>query len=166
MIRILDWDLLQLQYEVLGESVENICKEHDVSTGLLKQAITEKGWKSKKPIATTEFVEDIEQYTTYVSACRQKLTAPLYTKIEYLILQKSIKIVKNIEEDDTKASTKLKALAGTLESLLKHNDILAPDKTDIFETTLKHLDKMHNESDVTLNAKIDELAKQIKAYES
>ena len=83
-----------------------------------------------------------------------------------MILQKSIRVIKSISEDDTKAPTKLKALAGTLESLLKHNDILAPDKTDIFETTLKHLDKMHSESDITLNLKIDELAKQIKAYES
>ena len=115
---------------------------------------------------SSDFVDDVEQYTTYVSAHRQKLTAPLYTKIEYLILLKSIKVVKSIGEDDIKAPTMLKALAGTLESLLKHNDILAPTKTDIFEATIKQLDKMHSESDDALNAKINELAKQIKTYES
>ena len=166
MIQVIDWDLLQLQYEVLGETIEAICKEHDLSIGLLNQAIAEKGWKAKEAIATPNFVDDVEQYTTYISAHRQKLTAPLYTKIEYLILLKSIKVVKAIGEDDIKAPTMLKALAGTLESLLKHNDILAPTKTDIFEATLKQLDKMHSESDDALNAKIDELAKQIKTYES
>lgn len=158
-IKTADWDLIQLQYEVLNESIKIICQDNDISEGLLHQAISDNGWArpDNKVSASTDFVETVEQKATYISTHRQKLTAPIYTKIEYVLLSKSLEALKNVDTLDRNATSQLKAIAVTLDTLLKHNDILSPSKEDILETTLKHLEKMRNESDEMLDKRIESL---------
>lgn len=156
-INVVDWNLVKLQYEVLADSKDTICTDHEIPPGLLEQAIEEHGWVRSDTIATPDFIEDVEQKASYIAAHRQMLTAPMYTKIEYLLLVKCMAVLNTVDKDDSNAPTKLKSLAVTIDTLLKHNDILAPSKTDLLETTLKHLEKMRNESDDMLDRRIKEL---------
>ena len=160
-IKAIDWDLIKLQYEVLNDSKNTICVDHEIAPGLLEQAIEEHKWQRGDTTATPDFIDTVEQKANYIAAHRQLLTAPMYTKIEYLLLVKCLAVLNTVDKDDNNAPTKLKSLAVTIDTLLKHNDILAPNKTDIFEATLKHLDKLRNESDEMLDRRIKDLETKI-----
>jgi len=160
-IKLTDWDLIKLQYEVLHESKQAICAEHGIAEGLLDHAISTNSWTVKEQDTSTEFLESVERQASYISTQRQQITAPLYTKLEYVLLLKCLKVLNNISSDDSKAATNLKAIATIIDTLLKHNDILAPNKQDIAELTMQFLNKMRSESDDMLDQRIQDLENKL-----
>ena len=161
MFESINWNLIKLQYEVLQDSKQTICAEHNISEGLLNQAIIDNKWQIKEPDNSNDFLEKVEQQAVHIATQRQQLTAPLYTKIEYTILLKCLEVVKTIKAEDSRAATNLKSVALIIDTLLKHNDILAPNKQELADTIIRTLTKYKDDSDEALDKRIKELEAQL-----
>jgi len=126
-----DWDAVQIQYEIFHESVENIASENHLTPTMVEYAIAEKGWKRTKLNGKMQQVKDIgdlEDVTDDVlSAVGERLSAinmlkaatmnPRYISLETSILAKAREIVTSIVSAAPNAGDQLKKVTEILEKL-------------------------------------------------
>ena len=125
-----DWKLLKLQYEVFGESVENLAESSEVSVGAIEYAVEEENWK-QKPLAIAirdwEYSDKLEDVNTGVldevksrlgvlEALKRSALAPQYMAVEAAILNKALEIVRTLE-NESNAAGQLKQIAEVIASL-------------------------------------------------
>lgn len=115
--------LMQVQYEVLHETIEKIADEHDVSREMVEYAITQHGWE-RKNLNDSEQANAIEAVNSdrqmaleAVHTLRQGVLDPQYIKIEASLVNKAIEIINSIQAAEPTASRRLKEITDILSTL-------------------------------------------------
>ena len=126
-----DWDAVQIQYEVFHESIENIAAENQISRSLVEYAIEDKGWKRTKlngQMQQVKDVGDLEEVTDdVINSMGDRLSAinmlkaatmnPRYIALETAILAKAREIVSSITPGTPTAGDQLKKVSEVLDKL-------------------------------------------------
>jgi len=99
-----DWKLLKTQYEILGKSVNDLSKKHDVSADLISNAIETQGWTVKKPEPIGEDEMDaLAVASETLQAHHQAELMPRYITLETQFFdQVEVMISRLIDADDVK----------------------------------------------------------------
>jgi len=131
----IDWDALQVQYEVFHEPVKTLAEENHVDPVLIEYAVEEKGWK-RTPISgvmhKVKDVGDLEEITDDIlMAVGDRLAAvnilkaatmnPRYIALETAILAKAREIVMSMMAQGPTAGDQLKKVAEILTSLREYS---------------------------------------------
>jgi len=147
-----NWNLVQFKYEMLGYSLENLAREHNLSTAVLEY--NAKSWKqiSLEQDASIDMdsIKSIEDVLTKLNSqvinqtqafqiLKQKFLGSKYIELETILLQKAISLASNITDTDIKAASILKSLTETLTYLIAQNPLL---KSDVSSNDDKEEDKV------------------------
>lgn len=109
-LQLIDWDLLQLQYEILHEPLDQIAEANDVSTTTLQYAIEEKGWERKEvPMVMDNASGDLDDAAD-----------ALKKRIKVVQLLKIANFNARYTQLESKAITRLKDLVEDLDTGLPH----------------------------------------------
>lgn len=134
MIQI-DWSLVQLQYEVFGESFDEIAKAYDTTPRMIEYAAEKRGWK-RLPVAeavqnwtdldkledvSDELIDEVQKRMKIMRTIKESALAPRYMAVETAILGKALELLQNLDSTDPHATIKLKAVAEVLKSLKDQN---------------------------------------------
>jgi len=137
-----NWNLVQFKYEMLGYSLEDLAKEHSISTAVLDY--NSKNWKQislEQDISINmddiKSIEDVLvklnsqviNQTQAFQILKQKFLGSKYIELEIILLQKTISIASNISDTDIKAVTTLKSLTEILTNLINLNPLLKSEVT-------------------------------------
>lgn len=119
----LNLPLMQVQYEVLGESIASIADEHTVSHQMVEYAIEQHKW-TRKDLTTGQQVEALDAANSdrqvaleAVHTLRQGVLDPHYIKIEAALVAKAIDIIRGIVPNEPTAAKRLKELTDILATL-------------------------------------------------
>lgn len=129
-MKALNLPLLQVQYEILGEDLESLAKQHDCSVAFLEMAIKKRGWV-RHPIAQTqdsalitvetskleEQIAAMEQRLNAAHVLRQGVLDPQYIQIEAAITAKTLEVINSIQAEDHSAAARLRIISKILASL-------------------------------------------------
>ena len=133
----IDWGLVKLQYEIFGETVQDIATEYDTTPRFIQHAIDNEGWK-RLPVADAlrdwtniESVEDIppdmvdqvRDRMNILFTLKQSSLNPRYIAIEAAILGKAQGVIQNLDPDHPNAESVLKAISEVFTSL---RDVAGP----------------------------------------
>ena len=128
---MIDWGLVKLQYEIFGESVEDLAVQFDTSTRLIDYAIKNENWQ-RFPIATAlsdwrnldsieelppDLVDQVRDRMSILFTLKQSTLNPRYIAIETAILGKAQNIIQNLSPEHPNAAQVLKAIADVFTSL-------------------------------------------------
>jgi hypothetical protein len=134
-----NWELLKFKYEVLGISIEDLAREHNVSLPVLK--FNSQSWKKisfgiGKPLDLdgVSSMEDIllklgsetASQTKAFAILKQKFLGPKYVELETVLLHKAIEMAAELKSNDPRSAQTLRSLATVLGDLLLHNPLLTP----------------------------------------
>jgi hypothetical protein len=115
--------LMQVQYEVLHDSIDKIADEHDVSRKMVEYAVKQHGWE-RKDLSASEQGDALEVANTdrqmaleAVHTLRQGVLDPQYIKIEASLVNKAIEIINSIQAAEPTASRRLKEITDILSTL-------------------------------------------------
>ncbi len=115
--------LMQVQYEVLHESVADIAKEHEVTAQMVEYAIEQHGW-TQKQLTDSEQASAIDVVNSErqvaleaVHTLRQGVLDPHYIKIEAALVAKAIDVINGILPSDPTASKRLKEITEILSTM-------------------------------------------------
>lgn len=139
-----DWELLKFKHEILGQSLEELAKDHSLSLPVLK--FNAKDWK-QVPLAmenTISFegitsLEDVisklgdkaSAQTEAFQILKQRFLGPKYIELETVLLHKTIELASGVTSQDPGAAKTLRSLASILGDLLDHNPLLSSrDRND------------------------------------
>lgn len=127
-----DWGLLQLQYEILGVSVEELAKEYGLAPRVISYAADERGWKRNSLAVSSQDYpsntsDSSDQSIADLIADKQKLLTtvkratllPQYIALEAALLGKCLKLVNHLADDDPTNAKPLKEIS-EIYSSLKH----------------------------------------------
>jgi hypothetical protein len=132
-----NWELLKFKYEVLGNDLDQIAEEHQVSPAVLKY--NAKDWKQiplarKEPLNLEELksLEDVlsklgeetAAHTKAFAILKQKFLGPKYVELETVLLHKAIEMAQGLSAQDPRGAATLKNLASILTELLAKNPLL------------------------------------------
>lgn len=137
-LQLIDWDLLQLQYEVLHESVESIAAAHSVSVTTLEYAIDEKGWE-RKPI--NDIKDSWDSLDTLEDGI-EGVTTALRQRNQLIQLLKVASFNTRYTTLESKAITKLGDIIDDIDSMLPS----APMQMKEVVISLKELKAMSENS--------------------
>lgn len=119
----LNLPLMQIQYEVLHEDVQDIADNHAVSKQMVEYAVRTHNWE-RRTLTESEQTEELNSANSdrqvaleAVHTLRQGVLDPQYIKIEAALVAKTINVVNAIQVTDAKAASKLKELTGILATL-------------------------------------------------
>jgi hypothetical protein len=162
-----DWELLKFKHEVLGQTLEDLARENNISLPVLK--FNAKDWKqlplvegNQISFAEITSLEDIidklgdktSAQTEAFQILKQRFLGPKYIELETVLLHKSIEMAR--EATDAKV---LRSIASILNDLMEHNPLLTSrDRGDDSAFTKK-------EWKVTFVDVVKEQAKQNKPEE-
>jgi hypothetical protein len=134
-----NWELLKFKYEVLGASIEDLAREHNVSEPVLK--FNSQTWK-KLPLALekpldlegitsledilTKLGSETSSHTKAFAILKQKFLGPKYVELETVLLHKAIEMASNLSSSDSRSAQTLRSLATVLGDLLERNPLLMP----------------------------------------
>jgi len=142
-MRDVNWELVKFKYEMLGYSLEDLAKEHSLSTAVLDY--NSKSWKqisleqdASIDIKSIESIEDVLtklnsqviNQTQAFQILKQKFLGSKYIELEAILLQKTISIASHISDDDTKAASTLRSLTEVLTNLIGQNPLLKSEGVD------------------------------------
>jgi hypothetical protein len=134
-----DWELIKFKHEVLGQSLEDLARESNVSLPVLK--FNAKDWK-QIPLALENQIsfegisslEDIinklgdktSAQTEAFQVLKQRFLGPKYIELETVLLHKTIEMAQSATDAKT-----LRSIASILGDLLDHNPLLSSrDRSD------------------------------------
>ena len=138
-----NWELLKFKYEVLGNDLDQIAEEHQVSPAVLKY--NAKDWKQiplarKEPLNLEELksLEDVlsklgeetAAHTKAFAILKQKFLGPKYVELETVLLHKAIEMANGLSAQDPRGAATLKNLASILTELLAKNPLLTVGTTE------------------------------------
>lgn len=119
----LNLPLMQVQYEVLHESIADIALTHNVSESMVEYAIRTHKWERKRLTPTQQSTEletvtsDRQAALEAIHTLRQGVLDPQYIKIEAALVAKAIDIVNGIQATEATASKRLKEVTDILATL-------------------------------------------------
>jgi hypothetical protein len=132
-----NWDLIKFQYEVLGESLEDLAAVHEVSPAVLK--FNAESWKpiplaqqkalqfpdlSSLEEITKEMAKQVREHARTASLLKQKFLGPKYIALEAMLLTQATTILSNIDPKDPRSANSVKTITSVLKELLEQNSIL------------------------------------------
>jgi len=121
-----DLALIQLQYEIFHEKVEDLALEYDTTPRMIEFQAESRGWKRSllTPLTTEidhtskESLEaSISENTSLLKTIKQAALNPKYIALETAILGKCLTLVKNLQADDPTTAGALKAISEIFKSL-------------------------------------------------
>ena len=139
----INWNLVQFKYEMLGYSLEDLAREHNISAAVL--AYNAKSWKQisleQNASIDMENIKSIEDVLTKLNSqvinqtqafqiLKQKFLGSKYIELETILLQKTISVASSIPDNDVKAASILKSLTETLTNLINQNPLLKTENFD------------------------------------
>ena len=127
----IDWDLVQLQYEVLHEAPNDIAEAYGVSVDVIMYAIESRGWDQKPysesvgswhDVATLEnktpdIVEALVNKATITQLLKIQNFNSRYVRLESLAISKLQSLITSIDETLPTATDQLKTAVQTLAAL-------------------------------------------------
>lgn len=141
----ISWDLLKIEYELLGKSLITISRETSIPLNYLKEYVKDEGWEQSTQVkellnltditnAADSFIEDVSLKLEKLTLMRQELFAPHYLKFELQLIAKASNIISKLEDDDPSAHTKMKAMAQVFKDLMSANGRLTSAKDEVKNT--------------------------------
>ena len=130
------WELLQFKHEVLGYTLEELAREHNLSLPVLnynaqhwKQIPLAKEKLDLEDLTSFEEIlsklgEQTERQSRAFSILKQKFLGPKYIELETVLLHKAIGLAGNVKENDPMGAKTLQSLVNVLTDLLKHNYLI------------------------------------------
>lgn len=111
--------LMQTQFEVLGESCEDIAENHGITVKMVEYAAEKYGWERKNldPDTLQKVVTQQQSTMESIHVLRQSVLDPQYIKMEAAITHKAQEVIHAIEPQGAKATAKLKDLTDILARL-------------------------------------------------
>lgn len=115
--------LMQVQYEVLHESVGTIAQEHSISPEMVEYAIEQHNWVQKdltndEQNTAIDVVNSDHQVTLEaMHTLRQGVLDPHYIKIEGALVAKALSIINGIHASEPTAAKRLKEITEILSTL-------------------------------------------------
>ena len=111
--------LMQTQYEVLGESCEDIAENHGITVQMVLYAVEKYGWTRNEfdPETLQKVATQRQSMMDSVHILRQGALDPQYIKIEAAITHKAQEVIRAIEPESAKATDKLKDMTEILSKL-------------------------------------------------
>ncbi len=129
----LNWDLIKVEYEILGLSLVSLSKKYKVDLGVLKVFAKDQKWDKNKADNTTgkeDQLSDIKSGLVTKGILKQKALQASYIELELTLLAKAKEIANNLDSRLGNAPLVLKSLTGSLQTLLAHNSELSGKKED------------------------------------
>jgi hypothetical protein len=132
-----NWELVKFKYEFLGFSLEDLAREHDISTAVLEYS--SKNWSQvslgQDDLVGMEDIKSIDDVLKKLSKqtinqsqafqiLKQKFLGSKYIELETTLLHKAVQIATNLDEKDYRAASTLKSLTETLVNLINQNPLL------------------------------------------
>jgi len=130
-----DYEILRIQFEMFGQSLEEIAEEQGIPLSRLTYAAEAGGWTQSNlpalPDRTSEItkaseiqenlLEDIEDRLKFQHVVKTSSLSPRYVGLEALILNKALEFVKYLAPDQPQGVEKLQKLSTILNSLKEKN---------------------------------------------
>lgn len=112
-------------YEILGQSVAELAREHSISEEMLKYAIAEEGWTRvplKDPMAevtqlSDDVVQAVQDRCATLKSMKNAALTPQYIALETEILSKARELVSSLNPDNPLAAQQVKLLTEVLGNL-------------------------------------------------
>ena len=132
-----NWDLVQFKYEFLGFSLEDLAREHSISTALLEY--NSKDWKQislvQDDLVDMSEIKSIDDVLKKLSSqtlnqtqafqiLKQKFLGPKFMELETILLYKAISIASNLDDNDSRSALTLKSITEVLVNLIGQNPLL------------------------------------------
>lgn len=138
-----DWELIKLQYEMFGSSLEEISADTAIPMARLEYAAAEGNWRQTTlPVVKTDvqkiaslptaearenLLEEINERIGLQNIVKTSALAPQYASAEARILRKAVELIQSIA-DEANGPAKLKILTDVITMLKSQNPVLAPAK--------------------------------------
>jgi hypothetical protein len=130
-----DYEILRIQFEMFGQSLEQIAEEQGIPLSRLMYAAEAGGWaQSNLPALPdrideaqdadslqTQLLEDIEERLNFQHLVKTSSLSPRYVGLEAIILSKALEFTKSLCVDQPQAVEKLQKLAKILNDLKEKN---------------------------------------------
>jgi len=161
-----NWSLVQFKYEMLGFSLEDLAKEHSLSTAVLEY--NAKSWKqvpleqdASIDMDSIKSIEDVLHklnsqvinQTQAFQILKQKFLGSKYIELEMILLHKTISIASSISDTDIKSAATLRTLTEVLMNLIDQNPLLksieAPAKEEDKTWKIEFVDAKPKEEEVS-----------------
>jgi hypothetical protein len=136
----IDWSLVKLQYELFGQSVDQLAEEYGIAPNVLRYAADERGWQRNELALTTrtlpstssklDLAESITENQKLLRAIKLATLSPKYIALEAALLGKCISFLSNLADDDPTNAAALKAVADILKSLTDTNQPKVADQNN------------------------------------
>jgi len=165
-MRDINWELVKFKYEMLGYSLEDLAREHSLSTAVLEYS--SKDWKQisleQDASIDMENIESIEDVLTKLNSqvinqtqafqiLKQKFLGSKYIELEMILLHKTISIASSISDTDIKSAATLRTLTEVLMNLIDQNPLLksieAPAKEEDKTWKIEFVDAKPKEEEVS-----------------
>ena len=132
-----NWELVKFKYEFLGFSIEQLARDHNISTAVLEY--NSRDWKQisleqcdpvdmKDIKSISDVLDKLSTHTLNqtqaLSILKQKFLGSKYVEFETTLLFKAIAITSHLDETDNRSASTLKSLTEVLVNLLSQNPLL------------------------------------------
>jgi hypothetical protein len=139
-LQTIDWDLVQLQFEVLHESPVDLAEAYNVSVEAIHYAIDTRGWKQKpysdvveswKDLDTIEnktdgIIHALKQRNNIIQLLKIQNFNARYTQLEAKAISKISNLMDNIDDASKDAPSMIRELVNAVKDL---KSLSAPDST-------------------------------------
>lgn len=123
-----DWKLVKMHYEVLGQTVQELSHNHNISPALINAAIEREGWNRHQVVngvkhwtqgdhTDDELMSDVKSKAQIMELLRTAEMSPSLYLAETLLLSKITEIVNGIDAADPEASKQIKNLVECVKEL-------------------------------------------------
>lgn len=123
-----DWKLVRMHYEVLGETVQELAKSHNISSNLINAALKSEQWERHPIVKSVKhwtksnrdeegFQDDIKSKADIMALLRAANRSPDLFRVESILLSKIESICGEIKDDDPDASRQMKNLVECIKEL-------------------------------------------------
>ena len=127
----IDWNLLRIQYELFGETIDSLADQYDTTPAMIQYAVDEKGWQIT-PLAKAVgewkeyenleemplgLIEEVRDRMQILFTLKQSTLNPRYIAIETAILGKTQKVIESLNPEDVGAADILKNMTRIFVSL-------------------------------------------------
>lgn len=128
---MVDWGLIKIQYELFGETAEELADQFEVSLPMIKYAIKEERWQ-QLPIANAiqdwknlddlqempaDIVDQVRDRMSILFTLKQSTLNPRYIAIETALLGKAQTIIQNLQPDHPNAASILRSISDVFVAL-------------------------------------------------
>jgi len=132
-----NWDMVKFQYEILGMSLEELSKEHDLSLPLLK--FSAENWKplpaaqqkvlqfpdtSSLEKITKDLTKQVREEVRTASVIKQRFLSKKYISLEIQLLTKANQVLANLDPKEKSAANSIRTITEVLRALLEQNSLL------------------------------------------